>query len=67
MDIDTIALVGNSILEKAPKIHRTGRKKAPPIIHVKYTVDWDISAFLDEQCYDEPGPDAFPKAVTLTG
>lgn len=64
---DSISRIRGVILEALPKSTHASRRKPPQGVEVTYIVDWDIMAFLNEQCYNEPYADAIAGAVTLTG
>lgn len=64
---NTMDGIRERILAAVPGKRHVSSKTASQAVHMTYTVDWDLLAFLRGQEYDESADVAIAGAVTLTG
>ncbi len=64
---DVMNKIRMEILKSCCSTRRISRKESSQGYKVRFYIDWNPFAFLDEQEYDEPDAQAIANAITLTG
>ena len=62
-----MADIGSVILHGRPSQLRFSRRESVPAYKMTFTLDWDLTSFLEEQEYGMDNAEARPLVITLTG
>lgn len=64
---DARGAIRNRILDSLPSSRRVSRYDQPRIYQVKFTLNWDLMAFVKEQEYDTNKEGFLGRIITITG